>query len=300
MEEVRETCEQIYHIKPATTFEQQIEIFRNRNLIIEDEEEAINFLKRVNYYRFTGYTLTLKENDRFFDGITFSHIQRLYEFDKKFRCLLLEVLEDIEISFRTHIAYHHAHKYGPLGYLESENFENRIHHESFLVELRKSIKRRKDELFIRHYRRNYQNKYPIWVALETVSMGCLSKLFANLKKEDKRLISNNYYDVKYIYIESWFHSLSYVRNICAHYSRIYNKRLAITPRLHRRVRRTLRSNDRIFAVIMVMKKLCLNETQWDNFVRKLSNLIETYNDIVDLEEIGFPDNWEEILNRRIV
>lgn len=296
MEEVRETCEQIYHIKPATTFEQQIEIFRNRNLIIEDEEEAINFLKRVNYYRFTGYTLTLKENDRFFDGITFSHIQRLYEFDKKFRCLLLEVLEDIEISFRTHIAYHHAHKYGPLGYLESENFENRIHHESFLVELRKSIKRRKDELFIRHYRRNYQNKYPIWVALETVSMGCLSKLFANLKKEDKQFISNNYYNVKYFYVESWLHCLSYVRNICAHYSRLYNKRLVITPKLHRKEKRLLESNDKIFAVIIVMKRLCLNKVLWKNFVIKLSELMEAYNDVVDLKEIGFLNNWQEILN----
>lgn len=94
-----EAYEEICQKKPPKTFEQQIKIFRDRNLIIEDEEEAIDFLKRVSYYRLTGYTLTLKENDKFFDGVTFNDIRYLYEFDKKFRSLLLEMLEDIEVSF---------------------------------------------------------------------------------------------------------------------------------------------------------------------------------------------------------
>jgi len=296
MEGIKEAYEKVSQIKPPTTFEQQIEIFRSRNLIIEDEKEAIEFLKRVNYYRLTGYTLTLKKNDRFFDGVTFNDIRHLYEFDKKLRNLLLEVLEDIEISFRTHIAYHHAHNYGPLGYLDSKNFENESHHASFLEELKKSINKRNDELFIRHYKEKYHNEYPIWVALETVPMGCLSKLFMNLKREDKQFISNNYYNVKYFYVESWLHCLSYVRNICAHYSRLYNKRLVITPKLHRKEKRLLESNDKIFAVIIVMKRLCLNKVLWKNFVRKLSELMEAYNDVVDLKEIGFLNNWQEILN----
>lgn len=180
MEGIKEAYEKVSQIKPPTTFEQQIEIFRSRNLIIEDEKEAIEFLKRVNYYRLTGYTLTLKKNDRFFDGVTFNDIRHLYEFDKKLRNLLLEVLEDIEISFRTHIAYHHAHNYG--------------------------------------------------------------------------------------------------------------------PQLHRKEKRLLESNDKIFAVIIVMKRLCLNKVLWKNFVIKLSELMEAYNDVVDLKEIGFLNNWQEILN----
>jgi abortive infection bacteriophage resistance protein len=48
-----------YKGKQPTTFEEQIEILRSRNLIIDDNQEAINILSRVNYYRLSAYMLTL-------------------------------------------------------------------------------------------------------------------------------------------------------------------------------------------------------------------------------------------------
>lgn len=44
----------IYDKKP-TTFEEQINILRSRNLIIEDEDKAKDILCRVNYYRLSAY-----------------------------------------------------------------------------------------------------------------------------------------------------------------------------------------------------------------------------------------------------
>lgn len=51
------------HIKEPKTYEQQAQILQKRNLIIDDMKGALSFLKRVNYYRFSAYGLTLKQSD---------------------------------------------------------------------------------------------------------------------------------------------------------------------------------------------------------------------------------------------
>ncbi|MEX1030185.1 MAG: Abi family protein [Paenibacillaceae bacterium] len=76
----------------------------------------------------------------------------LYEFDRKFRYIIMEMVEQVEIAFRTHISYYIAHTYGPLGHLDTEHFEN---HEVFLVELDKEIKR-SQEIFVKHHIKKYE------------------------------------------------------------------------------------------------------------------------------------------------
>ena len=49
--------------KDFKTIDEQIEILRSRGLTIEDETEAKDFLFRNNYYRISGYSLTLRKND---------------------------------------------------------------------------------------------------------------------------------------------------------------------------------------------------------------------------------------------
>ena len=44
--------------KPFKTYREQLDILRSRNLIIENEERAIDILRRVNYYNLiNGYKL---------------------------------------------------------------------------------------------------------------------------------------------------------------------------------------------------------------------------------------------------
>ncbi|MCB2305602.1 hypothetical protein LGL08_00030 [Clostridium estertheticum] len=52
----------IIYNKIPTTFEEQLEILRNRNLIINDENNAMDILSRVNYYRLSAYMLTFKSD----------------------------------------------------------------------------------------------------------------------------------------------------------------------------------------------------------------------------------------------
>lgn len=56
--------------KPFKSYDEQIALLRERGLIITDDVYARDVLKRMNYYRFSAYSLTLRENDRFFPEVT--------------------------------------------------------------------------------------------------------------------------------------------------------------------------------------------------------------------------------------
>lgn len=280
-------------VKSATTFEEQIEILRSRNLTIENDARAREILSRVNYYRLSAYTLTLKKQDVFQPGTTLEDVFALHEFDKHLRAILMRALETIEISFRTHIAYLLAHKYGPLGYLIKNNFDNHEYHQSNIKQLQTELDR-SDEVFIHHHRQKYSGEFPIWVAIEVTSFGLLSKFYSNLVVEDQDQISKEYYNSKVEFLKTWLHSLAYLRNLCAHYGRLYNRRVSITPKLFRSEKKLGIAPNTIFALIMTIGRFLRNTNEWDFFITNLAALTESYEQ-VDLSKLGFIDNWEEYL-----
>ena len=73
---------------------------------------------------------------------------------------------------------------------------------------------------------------PIYALVEVFSFGTLSKFYKNMKNGDKKIVAKSF-GVGYTYLESWLESIVYVRNICAHYGRLYNAKLAKTPILYK-------------------------------------------------------------------
>lgn len=286
-------------IKRPTTFQEQIELYRKRELHIEDSEYAENILQRINYYRLTAYGLTLKNplvEDEYVAGSSFNKMLSLYEFDRRLRLLLLGALETIEIAFRTHISYETAHKLGPLGYRDKDNFINEKYHQASLTELDSLIeKSRKGELFVEHHFRNYSGEFPIWAAIEVTSFGFLSKFYRNLNEDLKRHIAKTYYNVPYLYMESWLQTLSNVRNVCAHYGRLYNKQLTFKPKLFKEEFKHF-NNRYTYAAIYITQRL-LTKTEGIRFVTDLDALVSEYEEEIDFAHIGFPSNWKELLEK---
>lgn len=283
------------YIKKPTTFKEQVQILKSRNLIIDDEEKAIRILQRVNYYRLSAYMLSYKTNDELYEGASIDDVYSLYTFDKKLRNLILPLLEDVEISFRTHISYLLAHKYGALGYTDDRNFRNKDYHKSMLEILKQEIDR-SDEIFVGHHKHKYKGEFPIWVIIEVATFGDLSKMYSNLLDEDKEEIAQKYYHTKSVFVRSWLHTLSNLRNKCAHYGRLYNKKLTTNPKLYKADMKKGIKNDRIFAGIYIMGRLSNDKDEWEHFVTKLAALIEQY-DAVDLKYLGFPEDWEDLLRK---
>ena len=100
-------------LKPPKTIDEQISLLKSRNIIIEDAEAVKYFLENNNYYRLMGYAFHLKtDKETYVSGTNISTIIGIYNFDKLLRQLVISLLEDFEISFRTKIAYYLSHKYG--------------------------------------------------------------------------------------------------------------------------------------------------------------------------------------------
>lgn len=86
-----------------------------------------------------------------------------------------------------------------------------------------------------------------------------------------------------------------LRNHCAHYGRIYNRNFPMIKIKNTHKKHKLK-NTKIFAYILAMKYLIADSEIWNNFLINLKELINNYIDFLDLNSIGFPDNWEQILS----
>ena len=286
--------------KKPSTIKEQIWLLKQRGLVIDDERFAEEILNRVSYYRLSGYTLSLRTGDVFHKGTSFRLVHRIYEFDQKLRYLLLGTVEVVEIALRTQVANYMALTYGALSYRNSAYFQDPEHHAEFLKEFNKQIESTKNrELFVKHHIEKYESRFPIWAAIEVFSLGMLSKFFRNMKKEDQKAISRQFYKIPPVYLVSWLHSLVTLRNICAHYGRLYNRTFPIAPRLTKEGKKLGIRNDRLFAYVFVLKYLVTNRGQWSVFVTNLQAVLEEYKEDIDMSLIGFPCNWYELLKRTV-
>jgi len=297
-------------LKHALTYQQQVERLRDvHKLDIPSETEAISILSRVNYYRLSAYGIGLKKTDNteeFIDGISILTLYRLYCFDSKFRNILFHTTEHIEIQMRTQIANYLALKYGPECYINESLFEGTVNRDgikifdTILDDFKKECARQEKLPFVHHHIDKYDGHFPIWVAVEVFTFGKLSSLFSIMKVEDKKAISK-IYKTRPSHLKSWLLSLIEIRNLCAHYSRIYNMPLKQCPFLFReysKYQSNISNNQlKVFPAIITMKIMLekVNSPQWNTTFAELTALFEEYSDVVKLSFIGFPTEWKDVL-----
>lgn len=138
--------------------------------------------------------------------------------------------------------------------------------------------------------------FPLIERVEILSFGTLSKLYKNMKNTDKKQIAS-IYGIGYTYLESWIENIAYVRNLCAHYGRLYNAKFTKTPKLYYQDRKLGITNNRIFGVLCCLKYLLPNDRHWMDFLDSLNLLFEKYPH-ADKTTMGFTKNWQELLKSR--
>ncbi|MBC2319819.1 Abi family protein [Listeria booriae] len=282
--------------KPATTYKEQIKILKRKGMKFSDEVMAEKFLESVQYYRLSGYWLSyFEKKDQFVEGMTFEKIVDVYMFDKELRNNLLYIIDNIETEVKSKIAYRFVHSCSPLGYANPNNFGRANYYAAWLNKFFKNAnnKDKNRELFISWYKENYNNKFPFWVVVEMCNFNDISKFYKNLKPKIKKGMRTSFH-YNYEYIESWLHTTVLVRNICAHNGRLYNRRLVITPKLLSEMPRNL-NIKRIFTPIVILKYLCSDKTVWNEFIKRMELTFHKYGESIELELIGFPVNWQDIL-----
>lgn len=282
--------------QPSMTIKEQINNLQEIGLIINDEEYAEKILNDISYFRLIkAYSLNLKvKNGNYSNSVTFEHLVELYLFNANFRQILFPEIEKIEINIRCRISNYFADTYGVLGYKDSNNFENSTYHSYFIRDIEEEIKRNSNAPFVKNFRENYvDGDLPIYALVEVFSFGTLSKFFKNMKNADKKAVAATF-GVGYTYFESWIESMAYVRNICAHYGRLYNAKLSKTPILYKEYTHAGIGNNRIFGLLLCIRILLKKDSHWNMYVDNIGLLFDKYENI-DIKTMGFPENWNELL-----
>jgi len=285
--------------KPPLTIDEQIELLVSRGLDVPNKEKAKNFLKSVNYYRFSGYCLPFERTRHdFVERVKFEDIVNLYEFDSQLRHILDIALERIEIYLKTNLAYILAHKYGAFAHEKSENFFSNFEHVKFIEILREETEKSR-EIFIKHHKNTYKEfpQLPIWVVVEIISFRCISTLIKyGLKKEDRLEISKIFKLHSKVFC-SWIHSISYIRNVCAHHLLLWNRNLSIKMSLPKNDWWKNFQRHKTGTVIMIVNTLLSNyydQSFISDWQKEIENLIDNHSDVPHFwKQIGLPENWKE-------
>lgn len=281
------------NLKKPKTYYEQIELLKSKGLSV-DENFAENVLRKVGYYRLSGYykffydNLKLKNENHFREETDFIDIYNIYLFDKELRNLIFIVICDIEIHLKSSISYTLSHDYGTEA-LKKEN----IIPKSIDEFLQKELSRYSKKEIIKHHRDNYESKYPIWVVMEILSLGTVSRIYKLLPTKNKKEIARNYYNHKHQYLEQWFETVTYIRNKCAHHERLIGENINI------KMDKSMQGHNAgsLFVFLIAIKTLLSDELQWNVFVEKLSEIIDKY-EFSRFDLIGFDENWKEILKKK--
>lgn len=252
------------YTKPWTSIEHQLATLQARGLGVTNRAKALNCLQRIGYYRLSGYWFAFRQRsllasslplptdetkkpkqtkvvlDDFKPAATFQNAVDLYVFDKKLRMLAMDALERIEIALRVDIA-HTLGQLDAFAYLKSDLFHSEFSqvldkktgltkHHAWLTKHAQLIGRSKEE-FVNHNRNKYGQPLAIWVACEVWDFGTLSTLFGGMREAEQDAISARYGVHNGRVFATWLRSLNYLRNVCAHHSRLWNRNIVDQPKL---------------------------------------------------------------------
>lgn len=304
------------------SFEDQLSLLKSRGMQVSDDIAAINHLDRIGYYRLSGYwypfrewdSVAQKRSDTFKPGTCFENAVQLYVFDKKLRFLALDALERIEVAIRVDIA-HLLGERDTFAYQNPSLFDGRFVNPqsprnrntlaNWQSRYERLLARSRKEAFVAHYRTTHGLSLPIWVAIEIWDFGAVSMLYAGMKGRDRDAIACKYQVQDGRVFRSWLRALNYLRNLCAHHSRLWNRNMVDQVTLPDRANarelvafegnNTWRARPFIYLCILqwLMTEICPNSSWGQRLKRHLLEFPKDKNGVCSLANMGCPSGWEK-------
>lgn len=304
--------------KPPTNIPQQIDLLLERGLSVPDRDRAQRYLANISYYRLSAYMRPFYQpgldEHQFLPGTTFDDVLELYVFDRELRLLLLDAIERLEVALRAQLANTLAEHYGPHGYLNPAIFDDRYNHAWLLERLDNAAQGREVEAFLIHYRNKYRgapNQPPIWMAVELLTFREVSTLFSRLRLPEDTQRIERHFRWRFPVLRSWFRSLSDLRNVCAHHSRVWNREFGSRPEIPKRIRapwptlprvlptgsrlypgQTVKPQRRLYMQVVVIESLMQVASPNSQWAARVARLLAKY-PTVSRVHMGFPERWND-------
>ena len=319
--------------KPAIGVAEQIALLKARGLHIQDEARAACFLRAVSFFRLTPYMRPWQVPDaaehRFLPEASLRQITHLYDFDRRLRLLVMDAVERVEVAVRAAVANHMGPLHGAHWYLQQTLFKADYDHARLQDTITKAQQkalqdyqreaaridrlanadaarkaalkqRRAQEAYARHYALNYNQPalMPGWAMLEELTLGELSHLYSGLARDADRKAIAQGLQLPAPLLASWLHTLTVVRNICAHHARLWNRELGIRPERPRQAHfhwPDYLQHDtpltRVAVVLAILHHLMQHASPNTRWQQRLAELLNDFPHI-SRRAMGLPDDWQ--------
>jgi abortive infection bacteriophage resistance protein len=281
--------------KPPLDVGKQIELLKSRGLIIQDIDLAKHHFQHISYYRLSAYMLPFKkQQDVFKQDTSFQDILDVYFFDKKLRMITFDAIEKIEVSLRAFITYVMSMEYGANWFEKGNLFEKEDKHKKIIETIKaNTIASNQKDVFIEHYCEKYTVPAlpPSWMVMETLSFGNVSFIFSSLKKTERKKFEK-YFKYNEFLLKSWFHALTYTRNLCCHHSRLWNREFIISPKVNKNFGNNMKlSRRKFFAQALVIEALLKTIAPTNHWSKNLKDIFNKYPNI-NIQNMGFPKDFK--------
>ena len=303
--------------KSFKNLDEQMNILKQKGLVIDDVEYVKDILLRENYFFVSGYRhLFLKspQDREFLNNTNFRELYAMFNFDRQIRNIIFKNLLIVENNIKSIFSYQLSKKYGykEKDYLRPCNFNTSSEKVRQVNDLIKKIKRQirvngSQHSATTHYMNNY-GYMPLWVVVKVLSFGLVSELYGIMKYEDQKEISIMY-GIAIDDLLTYLPILSNYRNLCAHEDILYNhrtQRFINDTKYHAylNIPKTdgeyIYGKDDLFSLIIILKlmlreeefTLMINEITYE--VSILEGKLNTIGINKVLDVIGFPINYREI------
>lgn len=305
--------------KEFKTIDEQIEILKSKNILIEDYTKAYKILTQNNYYYLVnGYKDLFLDNsskiEKYINNTKLEEIYALYTFDKNIKMNFLKYILLLESEINTYIAYEFSKSYGHKNYLIPQNFNN-INSNISLIEkfindinLEIDYQYKSSNKMIVHYLDTYKN-IPLWVLVRILSFGKISKFYSLMKQKEQNAISRKY-NLRIVEFKIYLQNLTLIRNICAHDEKLYDikvKSRIFSTYYHEKL--NIKKNNKyqyatrdLFSIVIILKMLLEKEQFrdfYDNIIASIGQLgkeLTSININKVLYKMGFPKNYKKLLN----
>ncbi len=305
--------------KQFKNLDEQVEIFKYKGLIINDEKYAKEVLLRENYFFLSGYRHLFMnpENPKFYlEGTTFEELYSLFLFDRQFRNIIFKNLLIVENNAKSIFSYQLSKKYGykENDYLKPSNFDMSPDKSRQVNDLIKKMKRQvrvngSQHTATAHYISNY-GYIPLWVLVKVLSFGIISEFYSILKMDDRVSIAK-IYNINVEDLTNYLSLLANYRNVCAHEDILFENKT------QREINNTVyhallgikkidneyvQGKNDLFALLIILRQLLRNEDvknlilEIDRALENLKLNLHTIPMEKVLDRMGFPYNWKEIAN----
>jgi len=305
--------------KDFKTIGQQLEILKNKGLIIEDEERAKDILLKENYFFLNGYRhlfMNSPSDRTYVTGATFNELYSLFLFDRYSRNIFFKNLLIIENRLKSIVSYQLSKKYGyrEKDYLNLKNFTNDPEKKRRVRDIIEKMKRQIRINTCRHnatmhYLKNY-GYIPLWILVKVLSFGMVCELFSILKDDDKLEVAS-IFNISVEYLEDFLPILSNYRNLCAHEDIVFDhktERQIPDTDYHKKLNifkmdgEYIYGKNDIFSVIIMFKfmledaefRLMLKEFEYE--FEKLDGRIDSIPVEKILDMMGIPKNYMDIID----